>query len=153
MDEIGKILSASLRKQIRIAEPFLLEVLLPLWPLIAGKCIAQHSTPRLFAAGVLTLESDSATWSAQLRHLSPQICVAVNSFVGKSAVKKLRIKTVVQPNLFSPSPLTNTAPPAPTLTEQTLDTTAIANPATAAAIARSYSKYFSRSRRHSSAWL
>jgi hypothetical protein len=101
----------------------------------------------------LTLESDSATWSAQLRHLGPQVCVAVNSFLGKTVVKKLRIKTVSQPDMFSSSRLTNTAPPAPVLTEQALDTTSIADPGTAAEIARSYSKYFSRSQRHISAWL
>ena len=67
VDEIGKILPSLFSKQIRREEPYLLEILGPLWPRIVGKSIAQHSQPTLFASGVLSLAADSATWAKQLR--------------------------------------------------------------------------------------
>ena len=102
MDEIGKLLPVLFRKQIRRAEPHLLDILLPLWPRIAGKTMAQHSQPALFASGVLTLHTDCATWGTQLRHMTEEIRAEINGFLGQPIVKKLRIKTVTQPGLFSP---------------------------------------------------
>lgn len=148
MDEIGKILPSLFRKQIRRQEPHLLEILLPLWPRIAGKTMAQHSQPAFFASGVLTLDTDCAMWSTQLRHMTEEIRAGINGFLGQPIVRKLRIKTVNQPNLFSASrPSRGTAPPAPHGVEQALDTTSIADREVASALARSYSKYFNRPRR------
>ena len=104
MDEIGKILPSLFRKQICRAEPHLLEILLPLWPRIAGKTMAQHSQPALFASGVLTLTTDCATWGTQLRHMTEEIRAEINGFLGQPIVKKLRIKTMIQPEpVFSPT--------------------------------------------------
>jgi hypothetical protein len=148
VDEIGKIFPSLFRKQIRRADPHLLEILLPLWPRIAGKAMAQHSQPALFASGVLTLAADCATWNAQLRHMAEQIRAEINRYLGQPIVKKLRIKTVTQPNLFSPSrPSRGTTVPAPPLGEQAMNTDSIADPEIALAVATSYAKYFNRSRR------
>jgi len=148
VDEIGKILPSLFRKQIRRQEPHLLDILLPLWPRIAGKTMAQHSQPAFFASGVLTLATDCATWGTQLRHMTEEIRAEINGFLGQPIVRKLRIKTVTQPNLFSPSrPRLGTAPPAPHGVEHAFDTTSIADREVASALASSYSKYFNRPRR------
>ena len=148
VDEIGKILPSLFRKQIRRAEPHLLEILRPLWSRIAGKTMAQHSQPANFASGVLTLATDCATWGTQLRHMTEEIRAEINGFLGQPIVKKLRIKTVSQPDLFSPPrPASRTTLPAPTPVSQAMDTDSIADPAIASTLASSYAKYFTRPRR------
>lgn len=148
MDEIGKILPSLLRKQIPRTEPYLLDILLPLWSRIVGKTIAQHSQPSHFASGVLTLATDSVTWSTQLRHLGDEIRLAINGFLGQSIVKKLRIKTVTQSSLFAqPKPPLGIAPSPPLSPEEVMETDSIVDPAIASALANSYTKYFSRPRR------
>ena len=147
MDEIGKLLPALFRKQIRRAEPHLLEILCPLWPRIVGKIMAQHSQPVSFASGVLTLTTDSASWGTQLRHMTEEIRAEINGFLGQSIVKKLRIKTVTQPDLFPPSRISRgIAPPAPPLAEKAMVTDSIADPDIALTLANSYAKYFNRLR-------
>ncbi len=145
MDEIGKLLPALFRKQIGRAEPHLLEILIPLWPRIAGKIMAQHSQPAIFASGVLTLNTDSATWGTQLRHMTEEIRTEINGFLGKPIVKKLRIKTVTQQGRFSSTrPARVAASPVPLWAEKAMNTESIADPEIAAALASSFAKYFSR---------
>ncbi len=152
MDEIGTILPTLFRKQIRREEPHLLEILVPLWPRISGRIIAQHSRPSFFAAGVLTLTTDSSTWTTQLRLMSDEIRSQINDFLCQPIVKKLRVKTVIQPSLFSPSrPSNGIASPAQPRMAQAMDTNSIADPAIASALASSYAKYFNRPRRKSNA--
>jgi hypothetical protein len=148
VDEIGKILPSLFRKQIRREEPHLLEILVPLWPRIAGRSIAEHSQPSGFVAGVLTLNADCATWCNQLKFMAEEIRTKINSFLGQPIVKKLRIKTVTQHSLFSPPrPSRGTISPARPLVEQAMDTTSIPDPSIALALASSYAKYFNRPRR------
>ncbi len=148
MDEIGKLLPSLFRKQINRQEPRLLEILLPLWPRIAGKSIAQHSQPTFFASGVLTLTTDCATWGTQLRQMTEEIRAKINGFLGQPLVKKLRFKTVTQPSLFSaPRPSHGAALPAPVLVEPAIDADSIADREVASALASSYTKYFNRPRR------
>jgi hypothetical protein len=145
VDDIGKILPSLFRKQIRREEPHLLEILLPLWPRIAGKTMAQHSQPAFFASGVLTLTTDCATWGAQLRHMAEEIRAGINGFLGQPLVKKLRIKIATQPSLYSPPrPLRETARPVPTWAEKALDTASIVDREIASTLADSYAKYFTR---------
>jgi hypothetical protein len=148
VDEIGKLLPSLFRKQIRREAPHLLEILLPLWPRIAGRNMAQHSQPAFFASGVLTLATDCATWGTQLRHMTEEIRAEINGYLGQPIVRKLRIKTVTQPSLFSsPHPSRGTAPPAPPMGGQAMDTSSIADPEISMALASSYVKYFNRPRR------
>jgi hypothetical protein len=148
VDEIGTILPSWFRKQIHRADSHLLDILLPLWPRIAGNTMAQHSQPSLFASGVLTVTTDCATWGTQLRHMTEDIRAQINGFLGCPVIKKLRIRTAATPSLFSPPlPKRETAPPAPAIREQAMDTAAIADPEIAAALAASYAKYFERQRR------
>jgi hypothetical protein len=148
VDEIGTILPSLFRSEIRRAEPHLLDILLPLWPRIAGKTMAQHSQPAFFASGVLTLTTDCATWGTQLRHMTEEIRAEINGFLGQPIVKKLRVKTVTQPALlFRPRVPHGSAPPLPSPVSQAMDTDSIADPEVAMALASSYAKYFNRPRR------
>jgi hypothetical protein len=145
VDEIGKLLPTLFRKQIGRAEPHLLEILVPLWPRITGKIMAQHSQPALFASGVLTLHTDSATWGTQLRQMTEEIRTEINAFLGKAVVKKLRIKTVTQHGLFSSTrPARRAVPTVPFSTGRAMNTDSIADPEIAAALESSFAKYFSR---------
>jgi hypothetical protein len=148
VEEIGRILPCLLKKKILRAEPRLLEILVPLWPRIAGKTMAQHSQPARFASGVLTLTADCATWGTQLRQMTEEIRAEINGFLGQALVRKLRIRTVTQSGLFSPaSPSGGNAPSARAAEEQAMDTVSIADPEVAATLASSYAKYFTRHRR------
>jgi len=145
VDEIGKILPSLLSKQIGRPDPHLLGILIPLWPRIAGKTLAQHSQPARFASGVLTLAADSAMWSTQLQHLTKELRAGINGFLGRPLVRKLRIMTVTQPGVFSPPPPSRrTAAPAPTVVPQAMDLNSIADREVASTLASSYAKYFNR---------
>jgi len=145
VDEVGKILPSLFRKQMRRDEPHVLEILLPLWPRIAGKTIAQHAQPAVFASGVLTVTTDCATWSTQLRHMAEDLRAGINGFLGQSIVKKLRIKKVSYASLLAPPPPRRGAPvSAPSPAGKTVDTASIADPEIASALANSYIKYFTR---------
>jgi hypothetical protein len=158
VEEIGRILPSLLKKQILRAEPRLLEILIPLWPRIAGKTMARHSQPARFASGVLTLATDCATWGTQLRQMTEEIRAQINGFLGQALVRKLRIRTVTQPGLFSPAfdtgvgtqgsprrPSPHSTSPA--VQAEAVDTASIADPEVAATLASSYAKYFTRHRR------
>ena len=148
MQEIGRILPSLLKKRVLGGEPRLLEILVPLWPRIAGKTMARHSQPARFASGVLTLTTDCAMWGTQLQQMTEEIRAEINGFLGQALVRKLRIRTVTQPSLFSPaSPSSAAAPPAPAAQEQAMDKASIADPEVAAILASSYTKYFTRHRR------
>ena len=147
VDEIGKLLPSLFGRQICRAEPHLLEILIPLWPRIAGNIIAQHSKPSLFASGVLTLHTDSATWGTQLRYMTEEIRAEINGFLGRPIVKKLRIKTVNQSDLFSPPRQSRaTSRISAPAVEKPMDTDSIADPEIASALLNSYAKYFNRFR-------
>ena len=146
MDEIGKLLPALFKAQIRRSEPHLLEILVPLWPRIVGKGMAQHSRPATFGSGLLTVYADCPTWGTQLRHMTEEIRTEVNGFLGQAVVKNLKIKTVTQPDLFlSPRSGHETTPPAPPA-DMAMVTDSITDPEIAAALASSYAKYFNRPR-------
>jgi hypothetical protein len=147
VDEIGNILPALFKKEIGRAEPHFLDILLPLWPRIAGKAMAQHSQPAVFASGVLTLNVDSATWGTQLRHMTQEIRTEINRFLGQSIVKKLRIKTAPQPGLFASTRASGQPETlAPPFVQPVADLESVADPEIATALAISYGKYFNRPR-------
>jgi predicted nucleic acid-binding Zn ribbon protein len=146
VDEIGTILPALFRKQIGRAEPNMLGILVSLWPRIAGRMMAEHSQPARFDSGVLTLAADCATWGTQLQHMTEDIRAGINRYLGQPLVKKLRVKTMTCPSLFSPpQPLRKTALPVPPAAD--MDVKSIADREVASALANSYAKYFSRPRR------
>jgi hypothetical protein len=148
VDEVGRILPLIFKKQIRRAEPHLLEILSPLWPRIAGKNLAQHSLPVAFDAGVLTLTTDCPTWGAQLRHMTDEIRAGVNGFLGQPIVKKVVVKKVAQSGLFfAQETVGKGTPHTLPAAAGAVDTDAIIDPEVKQAVAGSYAKYFARHRR------
>ncbi len=148
MDEVGKIIPFVFRKQVRRAEPHLLEILAPLWPRIVGRSMAEHSQPAVFESGVLTLTTDCPNWSSQLRQMAEEIRATVNSFLGQPLVKKLRIKKVAQLSLYPPArPARQAATRTPNPKEADVDTNSIPDPEIARIVSSSYAKYFTRPRR------
>lgn len=104
MEEVGKILPAVLKRQVQRNEPLLVEILAPLWPRVVGKGIALQSRPVAFAAGTLTLTTSCPSWAAQLRQMSAEVCARINSYLGASPVKKLRVDLVLK--MDPPGPAT-----------------------------------------------
>jgi hypothetical protein len=145
VDEVGKLLPVVFGNQIRRAEPHLLEILIPLWSRLAGKMLARHSLPIAFESGVLTLTTDCAMWGAQLRQMTEEIRTQVNRFLGQAVVKKLVVKKAAQPELFHTWGLAEKAVVRNLPAGRFVDTTSIADPEVAQAIAGSYAKYFARS--------
>jgi len=96
MDEIGKVLPAIFRSYLQPVHAPLAEFLQALWPRVVGQPLAQHCRPVAFESGTLTLASDCSGWAAQLRSLTEEIRAEVNSFLGRSIVKKLRIRCVAR---------------------------------------------------------
>jgi predicted nucleic acid-binding Zn ribbon protein len=97
MEEISKILPLIFRDQVRRDNPRVIEILAPLWPQVAGKPMARHSKPVAFDEGTLILESDCATWSAQLRLMAEEIKAEVNGYLGVSIIRKLQVRYVSNP--------------------------------------------------------
>ncbi len=147
MHDVGRILPFVFRKQIGRTEPRLLEILVPLWPRIVGKMIAQHAYPVAFDAGALTVAADAETWLLQLGHMKEELRAEINGFLGQPVVKKLRFRFVPQLHLFrsGTTPGSNIArgPAAPVAA---MDTTPISDAEIARMLAGSYAKYFSRQR-------
>jgi hypothetical protein len=80
--------------------------------------------------------------------MAEEIRAKINGFLGQPIVKKVRIRTITQPGLFSPPrDAQGTARPAPPVAEKGMNTDCIADPEVALALASSYAKYFSRPRR------
>lgn len=147
LEEVGKILPALFRKQLRGAQAPLVELLAPLWPRVVGKGIAAQCRPVSFAGGTLTIATACPTWAAQLRQLSEEIRAETNRFLGSDLIKKLRIRH--DPKMDSPDFAANAEALAPS---EHLDPgwpgeMGHLEPVVAGVLRRSYSKYFARNNR------
>ncbi|MGH9469353.1 MAG: DUF721 domain-containing protein [Terriglobia bacterium] len=148
MEEIARILPKILKKGPLARRQPVLELLVALWPRVAGKFIAQHSLPVTFQEGTLALAVESPIWAAQLRQMSEPLRAHINNFLGASLVKKLSVKQQTSLTLSSapetmlavesaPSPV-----PVPWNEEEVrLD------PELARTVELSFAKYFSRRHR------
>lgn len=145
MEEIGKILPAVLKRQVRRSAPPLIEILAPLWPRVVGKGIAQQSRPVTFVEGTLTLATSCLSWTAQLRQMSEEIRAEINHFLGGPVVKKLRVRHVMEMDRAEGAAPSGMSPPAletPKLAGP--DGTASLDPETCGIVERSFAKYFAR---------
>ena len=104
MEEISKILPLIFKGQVRRSNPHMVEILSPLWPLVAGKPMARHSRPVAFEDGLLTLESDCTAWSREMRRMSDDILARINRYLGATAVRKLKVRYVSTPMSSLPLP-------------------------------------------------
>jgi len=104
MEEISKILPLIFKGQAHRTNPPVLDILAPLWPLVAGKPMARHSRPVGFQEGTLILECDCTAWSTEMRHMSDAILAQVNRYLGVPAVRKLKISYVPKLSIAMPQP-------------------------------------------------
>lgn len=144
MEEIGKLLPAIFKRQVRRNDPKVVEILAPLWARVVGKGIALQSRPAAFEAGTLTVVSSCPTWAAQLRQMSEAVRAQVNNYLGGAIVKKLRVRVVLKADIVEASTPQETIPldggPAPPLPEGA----AQLGPEMTGMLERSYAKYFAR---------
>lgn len=66
--------------------------LLGRWSSLVGDAVAQHSRPESFAAGVVTIRTDSTAWASQLRLMAPQLLAKLNEAVGEGTITRLAIQ-------------------------------------------------------------
>ena len=92
MEEVGKLLPALFRTQLRRDSAPLAEIIAPLWPRIAGKEIASQSRPTAFVAGTLTLSTACPSWAIQLRRMAEEIRATINCVFGCPVVKRVRVQ-------------------------------------------------------------
>ena len=148
MEEIGKILPALFKVQVRRANPRLVEILAPLWPRVAGKPIAQHSRPIAFGFGTLTLATPCPSWAAQLRQMAEELRAEINSFLGGPVVKQLRVQYVLNPDWSQhPELRQRSAPPLEAAEIHEGEGTIKLDAETARVLERSFAKYFARTGR------
>jgi len=149
MDEIAKVLSSVLKRQVHRVDPPLVEILVPLWPKVVGAAIAQQSQPEAFAAGTLTLATADPGWAKALIAMREELRDKINAYLGGPVVRALRICKVMKLTRPLPSRVADRGRPEaidPALVEwagavEKLD------PEIARVARLSYAKYFARSRK------
>ena len=145
VEEIGKLLPAVFKRQVRRNDPKVIEILAPLWARVVGKGIALQSRPTAFEAGTLTIVTSCPTWAAQLRQMSEEVRAQVNNYLGGAIVKKLRLRVILEAD-----PVNATAPQEKVTlegepTQEPLpEGAAQLEPEMTGMIERSYAKYFAR---------
>jgi hypothetical protein len=92
VEEVGKLLPAIFKKQMRREDARVVEILGPCWFRVAGRGIAEHSRPTAFVTGTLTLETPCPAWAAQLWQMAEEIRAKINCFLGCPVVKKLEVR-------------------------------------------------------------
>lgn len=115
MEEVGKILTPLYRKFPLSSDRNLVLLLDAVWHRIAGKPIAQHSRPTAFEAGTLTLVTNCPSWAGELRQLAEEIRGKINSSLGRSVVRNIRIEL-------------NLAAKLPSLVDETWQATVLPHP-------------------------
>lgn len=158
MEEIAQILPRVLRRQpLRNREP-VLEVLVPLWPRVAGKLIARFSQPVTYHQGILTVAVSSSPWATELREMKEEIRGQINHFLGAPLVKKLRVvrqsSLNLEQNTPSPLPEAHSAarPEAMNLQLPWAEDETPLDPEIARIVERSFRKYFSRDGKEHGGW-
>jgi predicted nucleic acid-binding Zn ribbon protein len=104
MEEISKILPLIFKGQVRRSNPHVVDILAPLWRLVAGRPMARHSRPADFEDGLLTLECDCPAWSSEMRRMSDDILARINRYLGVPAVRKLKVRCVTGVITATPLP-------------------------------------------------
>ena len=101
MDRIGNvvpgILNSQMEKLMQKSGTHLISVLEGVWPLVVGGPVADRTRPMAFWKGTLTLEVNCPTWNLQLHKVMKEIRAAVNSFLGRQTVERIRFR-------YRPSP-------------------------------------------------
>ncbi len=104
MEEVGKLLPTLFKRQWSRQDSRMIEILSPLWPRVAGKGIAENTSPAAFVGGTLTLQTTCASWAVELRRMREEIRSGINQSLGCSAVKEIKVQ--LAPNLGQRDPET-----------------------------------------------
>lgn len=89
--EIGSILSDILKLEPSAEQ--LPEAIVERWPLIAGKQIAEHTTPSGIRNGVLTIDADHPGWLAEIQRLpNDRLLKKILSVQGIPKITDLRFR-------------------------------------------------------------
>jgi len=155
MEEIAKILPRVLKQQVRGENPPVLELLGPLWPQVAGQALAEQARPAAFHGGTLTLMALSAPWATELRGLREEVRSAVNRALGRSVVKRIRVKCAPgydiawMPRGLDAGSAASSRPlvPAPDPPALALDASSDLDPELRKVLLQSFAKYFARGTR------
>jgi predicted nucleic acid-binding Zn ribbon protein len=93
MDRLGNEIKKTAR---RVGLPAASEVV-SVWPRVVGETIATNAWPaRLTRGGVLQVNTSSATWAFELKHLAPQILSKLEQVLAEECPRELR---------FAPGPV------------------------------------------------
>jgi len=145
VEEIGKLLPAVFKRQVRRNDPKVIEILAPLWARVVGKGIALQSRPTAFEAGTLTIVTSCPTWAAQLRQMSEEVRAQVNNYLGGAIVKKLRLRVILEADpVNAPAPQEKVTLEGEPTQEPLPEGAAQLEPEMTGMIERSYAKYFAR---------
>jgi predicted nucleic acid-binding Zn ribbon protein len=133
---------------VRRADPPLIDILAPLWPRVVGQRIARCTRPVAFLSGTLTLACACPSWTAQLRLMSEEMRAEINSFLGGSVVKRLRVQHDRRlEEADSPATQEPSAGDFKTPRPSRPDGAAGLDPEISRVLERSFAKYFARSGR------
>ena len=87
MERLGDEIKKTAR---RVGLPAASEVV-RVWPLVVGETIAANAWPaRLTRKGVLQVNTSSATWAFELKHLAPQILSKLEQVLAEECPSELR---------------------------------------------------------------
>ncbi|MGC9974407.1 MAG: DUF721 domain-containing protein [Gaiellaceae bacterium] len=87
MERLGDEIKKAAR---RVGLPAASEVV-RVWPLVVGDTIAANAWPaRLTRKGVLQVNTSSATWAFELKHLAPQILLKLEQALAEECPSELR---------------------------------------------------------------
>jgi predicted nucleic acid-binding Zn ribbon protein len=92
VEEVGRILLSVVNRYTHDSDPRLVQVLSALWPRAVGRGIAEHSRPVSLASGTLTLVTACPAWTVQLGQMREDVRAAINGFLGKPLVRKVRVR-------------------------------------------------------------
>ena len=76
----------------KVQEPIVFAV----WKRVVGEAVAEHSSPRAFAKGVLLIDVFDPTWGRVLEEMSPDLLGKLNGALGKRVVRVIEWRLVTE---------------------------------------------------------
>lgn len=96
MERVRNIVPRILGPQVKGFNHAVVEILKPLWPIVVGRAIAEHSRPMVLLEGTLKIETHSTSWNLELHKMIDEIRRAINRFLGSRVVHRIIFE--YQPN-------------------------------------------------------
>ena len=96
MERVRNIVPRILGPQVKGFDHAVVEILKPLWPIVVGRAMAEHSRPMVLLGGTLKIETHAASWNLELHKMVDEIRRAINRFLGSRVVHRIIFE--YQPN-------------------------------------------------------